>query len=112
MVDVATVLQALAALASPLLLWLIKEVRDWKRVTDTRVDRNTEASWGSNDPHNDWPGTVELSKENRRRVDDTEERLEYVEEQRLDDVETRLDDAEERLDDVEEELETPAGGAV
>lgn len=104
MVELATALQALAALASPLLLWLIKEVRDWKKVIDSRVDRNTEANWGSNDPHNDWPGTVELTKENRKRVDHAVDRLSSVE--------SRVEDAEDRLDDVEDELEAPPAGGV
>lgn len=67
-------LQISAAIAGPGALaaagWAYRVYED----IHTKTDRNTEANWGSEDPHNPWPGTVKI-------VVDHEERMQQIEDE-------------------------------
>lgn len=68
-------LQVSAAIAGPAALGAFGYAyRTWKDVHE-RTDRNAEANWGSDDPHNPWPGTVRLSVDHEERLQQVEESL-------------------------------------
>lgn len=68
-------LQVLSAIAGPAALGALGYAyRTWKDVHE-RTDRNAEANWGSEDPHNPWPGTVRLSVDHEERLQQVEESL-------------------------------------
>lgn len=68
-------LQVSAAIAGPTGLGaLTYAYKAWKDVHE-RTDKNAEANWGSDDPHNPWPGTVRLSVDHEERLQQVEEQL-------------------------------------
>lgn len=68
-------LQVSAAIAGPAGLGaLTYAYKAWKDVHE-RTDKNAEANWGSDDPHNAWPGTVRLSVDHEERLQQVEEQL-------------------------------------
>lgn len=69
------VLQVSAAIAGPAALGAAGYAyRAWTDVHEA-TDRNAEANWGSDDPHNPWPGTVRLSVDHEERLQQVEDQL-------------------------------------
>lgn len=69
------VMQVSAAIAGPAAIGALGYAwRTWKDVHET-TERNEIANYGSDDPHNPWPGTVPLTVDHERRLQELEDEL-------------------------------------